>query len=70
MTTDQLLEEIPEHLSLARRNNLGGAGTFRMLSFAGHTIPETEAATGRECLIKYLLWNEEQRKEWNEGVLS
>lgn len=63
-TTDELLDELPSNLHLARNENAPEHDRWRVYNMATGKYPAPGYATARECLIGTLTTIAEQRKAW------
>lgn len=67
MTTDALLDLIPNHLHLARNSNAPDHDRFRFYSTATKQYLEPGKPTAREATIALLELIEKQRREWTQN---
>lgn len=54
MTTDELLEKMPDHLSLVKNSKADKNDRWRVYNFATDEYVKMDAKTAREALIKTL----------------
>ena len=64
MSTDELLELLPNNLHLARNDNAPEHDRFRVYNSAIGQYEEPGASSARDLLVSMLTRIDEQRREW------